>query len=75
MIDSLCVSQVGTAFIDDDLVRNAIACDGFLKEAPRRPEISAPREHEVKGLASTIKCPIEIGPIAFDLDIGSLIDR
>lgn len=72
---SLRTGQVGSAFINDYLVRNPIACNGLFKETPCSAEISVFREHEVKSVTVTINGPIEISPFAFDLYVGSLIDR
>ncbi len=69
VVYSMSSSQIGSAFINDYFVRNAIACDGLLEETPRGTEISALREHEIKGLPVTINRPIEISPFAFDLFI------
>ncbi len=70
---SLCTSQVRSAFINDDLVRNPIACNGFLKETPCCNEISTLREHKFQSLAVTINGSVQIGPFPFDLYIG-LVD-
>lgn len=64
---SLCTSQIGPAFFNDNLVRNTIACNGSLKETPRCTEISALREHKFQGLAVTINGSVQIGLFPFDL--------
>lgn len=69
VVYSLNSSQIGSAFINDYFVWNTIVYDGLLEETPCGTEISALREHEIKGLTVTINRPIEISPFAFDLDI------
>lgn len=69
IIYSLCASQIGSAFVDDNLSWVAVACDGFLKETPCSPEVSAFRQHEIRGLSGAIEDTIEISPSTFDFYI------
>ncbi|EEP62895.1 Hypothetical protein BAAA_4000090 [Brucella abortus str. 2308 A] len=54
IIYSLSACQIGSTFINDDLMWNTAACDGFFKETPCSANISALRQHEIKGLTVTI---------------------
>lgn len=42
-VDGLQTSQIGSTFINDDLLENAVGGNGFLEEAPRRSQIPALR--------------------------------
>ena len=55
---SLRTGQVRSAFINDDLLRNTVACDGLFKEAARSTKIAARGEQEIQSLAVTINSPI-----------------
>jgi len=58
VIYSLRTSPIGSNFINDCFVRNAISCDGIFKELPCRAEISALEEYELKGLSVMINGPV-----------------
>jgi hypothetical protein len=63
-------SQISSAFVDNDLARNTIAGNGFIKDTPCCTEIPAFREHEIKYLAISVNGSVQIGPLTTNLDIG-----
>jgi hypothetical protein len=68
-------SKIGAALVDDHFLRPAIIDNGADEEGASCIFIAALRQHEIQGFAVFIDRPIEIGPLTFDLDIRSLIER
>ena len=68
--DVLQSCQVRAALVDDDLFGPAIVLNRAGEESAGRGLIAVLGQHEIKGFAEFVDSPIEIGPLAFDLDIG-----
>lgn len=69
-VDVLQSCQVRTTLVDDDLFGPTIVLDRAGEEGAGRSLITVLRQHEIKGFSEFIDSAVEIGPLAFDLDIG-----
>lgn len=69
-IHRLQASQIGSALVNYHPVRNPVGGDSTSEEAECRCQITALRQHKIKGFAIAINGTVEIGSSAFDLDVG-----
>lgn len=69
-IDSLQTSQIGSALVDDNPLGNAVGCDGHPEKLAGCGQIPTFRQHEIKGLAIAVNRPIQVDPLATNLELG-----
>lgn len=68
-VDGVQSGQIGSTFVNDNLLRSTVGCDRLLEETPRCSQIPTFRQKKIKGLAIAVNGPIQIGPFAPNLDI------
>ena len=60
---------VGAAFVDGDLLRHAVQVHSAFEKLPRRRHVTVSAKREVNGVAGAVDGPVQILPLATDLDV------
>ncbi len=69
-LEALDRCRVRAALVYRDLLGHAVQIHGALKEGPGRGVVSLGAQQEVNGVAVVVDRPVQVLPLAADLDIG-----
>ena len=69
ILDAEDSGRVGTALVDGDFIRRVVQANGAFEKRPRYSMISLGAQQEVNRVATFINSPVELFPLAGNLDV------